>query len=472
MRYLSSLPMILLLPGLLLAQPKPEPPLVLTHVTVIDATGAAPGPDMCMVVTAGRITALGKTGNVPVPEGARVVDATGKFLIPGLWDMHVHIVHPDYLKLFIANGVTGVRDMHAFYPPVIYQMRKNVREGKQLGPRIVAAGAIVDGPRPIWTGSLIASTAEEGRAAVRQRKKEGADFIKVYTKLPREAYQGIADEAHKQGLPFAGHVPEAVSAAEASDLGQKSMEHLYGILLACSTREEALRKELVDALEKADNKEIQNLLLRTQIQLVDSYSEEKARKLFARFVKNGTWQVPTLTVLRAMAYLDDKKFTSDPRLKYMPGFIRQGWTPNGGFRPKYTPEEMAAKKRLFRRSLELVKALRRAGVPFLAGTDVTNPFCFPGFTLHDELELLVEGGGFTPLEALQTATRNPARFFGTWKDQGTIEVGKVADLVLLDANPLDDVKNTRKIAGVIVGGKWLDRPALDKLLAEVEAANK
>jgi imidazolonepropionase-like amidohydrolase len=471
MRCVLALPLLLLYPGFLLAQPKAESPLAITHVTVIDATDAAAQPDACVLVAGGRITALGKTGDVALPEGAQVVNGTGKYLIPGLWDMHVHIALPDYLKLFVANGVTGVRDMHSFFPTLTFQMRENVRAGKQLGPRIVAAGAIIDGPRPIWTGSLSAATAEEGRAAVRQMKKQGADFIKVYTKLPREAYRGIAEEAHKQGLPFAGHVPEAVSAAEASDLGQKSMEHMYGILLACSTREEALRKDLVDALTKADNRDIQILLFRTQAQVVDSYSEEKARQLFARFVKNGTWQVPTLTVLRAMAHLNDPQFTSDPRSKYMSGFIRQTWGGDGGLRPKYTPEQLAVKKRLFQRSLELVRAMHRGGVPFLAGTDVTNPFCFPGFSLHDELALLVEGG-LTPREALQTATRNPAQFFGTLKDEGTIEKGKRADLLLLDANPLEDIKNTQKIAGVVVAGKWLDRAALDKLLAEVETANK
>jgi imidazolonepropionase-like amidohydrolase len=206
------------------AEDTPAKSLAITGVTVIDVTGAPARPDMTVVTTGDRITAIGKPGEVRVPEGATVVDSKGKYLIPGLWDMHVHTADPSFLPLYLANGVTGVRDMHALDPDAIFGLRKQVQEGKQLGPRVVAAGPLVDGPKPFVPGSLVAADAVEGREAVRKLKKMGADFVKVYTKLPREAYLAIADEAKKQGLAFAGHLPESVSAAEASDLGQKSIE--------------------------------------------------------------------------------------------------------------------------------------------------------------------------------------------------------------------------------------------------------
>ena len=358
--------------------------------------------------------------------------------------------------------------MHSFDPDAIFGLRKQVQEGKQPGPRVVAAGPLVDGPKPFVPGSLVAANAAEGREAVRKLKKMGADFVKVYTKLPREAYLAIADEAKKKGLAFAGHLPESISAAEASDLGQKSIEHLTGVELACSDREDELRGEAVAALAKADNQAAWELLARIGARAADSFSDTKARALYARFVRNGTWQVPTLTVLHSLVSLDDPKFTADPRVKYMPPSILSYWS-----LIKLSPETAAGQKRAYKRATGLVRAMHQAGVPFLAGTDTPGvPYVFPGFSLHDELALLVAEGGFTPLEALQAATRDPARFLGRENDLGTVEAGKLADLVLLDADPLADIHNTTKITAVVANGRLLPRRELDQMLADVEAANK
>jgi imidazolonepropionase-like amidohydrolase len=470
MRHLIACLTVVALAGALPARAEDAPAksLAITGVTVIDATGAPARPDMTVVVTGDRITAIGKPGEIGVPEGARVMDGKGKYLIPGLWDMHVHTASPFFLPLYLASGITGVRDMHALAPDAIFGLRKQVQEGKQPGPRVVAAGPLVDGPKPFVPGSLVAANAAEGREAVRKLKKMGADFVKVYTKLPREAYLAIADEAKKQGLPFAGHVPESVSAAEASDLGQKSIEHLTGVELACSDREDELRREAVAALTKSDNQAALELLGRIGARAADSFSDKKARALYARFVRNGTWQVPTLTVLRSLVSLDDPKFIADPRVKYMPPSFRSYWS-----LMKLSPETAAGLKRAYKRATGLVRAMHQAGVPFLAGTDTPGvPYVFPGFSLHDELALLVAEGGFTPLEALQAATRDPARFLGREKDLGTVEPGKLADLVLLDADPLADIHNTTKIAAVVANGRLLPRRELDRMLAEVEAANR
>jgi imidazolonepropionase-like amidohydrolase len=437
-------------------------PVALTHVTVIDTTGGPPQADMTVVVRDGRIASVGKAGQVQVPADAQVVAGAGKFLIPGLWDMHVHTASADYFPLYLANGVTGVRDMHSFFPDTPLQWRKDIAAGKILGPRMVVAGALIDGDHPFWPGSLVATDEQSGRAAVQTLKAKGVDFIKVYSKLPRAAFLAIADEATKQGLMFAGHVPESVTAIEASDAGQKSMEHLIGILPACSTREAELHQELAAALAQPDNAAIRAAVRRADSKALDSYSEDKARALFARLVRNGTWQVPTLTVLRALATLNDPQFTNDPRTAYMPAYILGMWKA----KPP-SADELAEMKKLYSKKVDLVRAMHGAGVKMLAGTDVSNPFCFPGFSLHDELELLVKAG-FTPLEALQSATRGPAEFLGKQRDLGTVETGKWADLVLLDADPLADITNTRKIAGVMIAGKFLPKSELDAMLAKAK----
>jgi imidazolonepropionase-like amidohydrolase len=312
MRHVAACLTVVALAGALPARADDAPAksLAITGVTVIDATGAPALPDMTVVVTGDRITAVTKSREVGAPERARVVDGKGKYLIPRLWDMHVHTASPSFLPLYLANGVTGVRDMHAMDPDATFGLGKQMQEGKQPGPRVVAAGPLVDGAKPLVPGWLVAANAAEGREAVRKLKKMGADFVKAYTKLPRDAYLSIADEARNQGLPFAGHVPESVSAAEASDLGQKSIEHLTGVELACSDREDELRREAVATLAKADNQVAMELLGRIDVQAADSFSDKKARALYARFVRNGTWQVPTLIVLRSFVSLDDPKFTS------------------------------------------------------------------------------------------------------------------------------------------------------------------
>ncbi|MEK6325324.1 MAG: amidohydrolase family protein [Acidobacteriota bacterium] len=464
------------MPVLLLAHPKQnrQPrPLMFTHVTVIDATGAPANSDMTVMIFGDRITELGKTREVRLPKDAQVVDATGKFLIPGLWDMHVHWYLKNYLPLFIANGVTGVRIMWGLQ--LHNQWRKEIETGTLLGPRFVIASSIVDGPNPVWPGSVSVSNEAEARQAVIKAKRDGADFIKVYSRLSREAFLAIADETKKQGLPFAGHVPQSVTPAQASDAGQKSIEHLTGILTACSSREEELAKRREDAAANlasgqrtpspANSRSLTRLMLET-------FNAEKAADLFARLKRNQTWQCPTLTVLRSTASLDDPNLGSDPRLKYMPPSMRTQWDPTKDFRFKQrTAEDFELARLVYKRQVEVVGAMRRAGVEFLAGTDALNPYCFPGFSLHDELVLLVNAG-LTPMEALQAATLNPARFLGKEKELGTVEKGKVADLVLLEANPLKDIRNTQKINAVTIRGKLIPKSELEQMLATVEAANR
>ncbi len=468
--------MLLLLVSLLLATAPadPAPPVAIVHVTVIDTKGGLSRPGQTVLVRDGKIASVTPDADAS-PADTTIIDGAGKFLIPGLWDMHVHLVRDKALALNLANGVTGVRVMWgnpaAFGPPVPHSTwRKEIEEGKRVGPRMVIASNILDGPKPIWPSSIAIKNEEEARKAVREAKAAGADFIKVYSMLSPECFRAIAAECKALGIPFAGHVPSLVSAREASDLGMASMEHLYGVRAACSEREAELIAALGKAIEEAKGS---LMAARAGLKAIDdrareSYRPEVAEALFARFKANGTRQCPTLTVLRAFGSLDDPKFTEDPRLKYVEPFARAFWNPKLDFRMKsMKPEDFAAQRKAFESTLETVEALGRAGVPILAGTDEGNPYIFAGFSLHDELGLLVKAG-LTPIQALQAATIAPARFLGREVTLGSVEPGKEADLVLLDADPLAEIGNTTKIRAVIARGRVHDRPALDAMLKSCE----
>jgi hypothetical protein len=320
-------------------------------------------------------------------------------------------------------------------------------------------------------GAIPVANEREARAAVRFLSKGGFDFFKVYNSLPRDAYFAIADEATKFGIPFAGHVPEAVSPLEASEAGQRSEEHLMNILLACSTDETALRAERIRVMEgggSISNEERFRLLAFPKTEgLVDTYSESKCAHLFETFVKYRTWQTPTLVVLDGFAHGDD--LVKNPRASYMP----REWQATAHPRQKYYMQDLKpedfdelAKRigELLERHKQLVRDMHKAGVPLLAGTDTSglNPV-LAGFGLHRELALLVECG-LTPMEALQTATRNPARYFGLEQEFGTIEEGKAADLVLLDADPLKNIHNTETVRAVVMRGRFFSRSDLDTML--------
>lgn len=469
--YLAALP--------LLGQPSvaPSPPtLIFEHLTVIDGTGSKPRSDISVELRGDRIGQIAK--HIKAPAGVQVINAKGKFLIPGLWDMHVHLGFPEqYIALLVANGITGIREMYTGLP-----LRSLLALRTRPDAPRIAISAFLDGPLmitpgvPLPEGAIPVSNEREGRAAVRFLSQGGFDFLKIYNSLPRDAYFAIADEANKVGMPFAGHVPEAVSPLEASEAGQRSEEHLMNILLACSTNEDALRAERIRVMNgggSITNEDRFRLLAFPKTEgLLDTYSEAKCSHLFETFVKNRTWQTPTLVVLNGFAHGDE--LVKDPRASYMP----KEWRATAHPRQKYYMQDLNADdfdalvKRirvLLERHKQLVRDMHRAGVPLLAGTDTSalNPV-LAGFGLHDELALLVECG-LTPMEALQAATLNPARYFGLENEFGTIEEGKAADLVLLDANPLRDIHNTQKVRAVVMRGKFFSRSDLDTMLTRASA---
>ena len=446
------------------------PILIIDHVAVIDSTCSSPKPDLSVVIEGDRIKFVGPSSRANRTSDAIVVDATGKFLIAGLWDMHVHSLsknQPDrFFPLFVANGVTGIRDMGGDISlEDIARLKKEIANGSRLGPEIYAAGPILEGEHPFWPFSVSVKDQADARRVVPQLIRGGADFLKVYNTLSRGAYLEIASQAKLARIPFVGHIPDSVTPAEASDIGQKSIEHLGGISPYLSLNPEQLKKMSAQADNADDPKTARDLFYQVNQTILSSYDSKKAGALFEKFVHNSTWQTPTLVVLRSYATIHDPSLRRDPRNVYMPDDLRKFWDSMGG---TSDPRNDEIQLRLFARDIEIVRAMHSFGVPLLAGTDAPNPYTYPGFSLHEELHLLVSAG-LSPTEALYTATLRAAEFLGVQHDLGSVAEGKVANLVLLDANPADDIRNTQKIRAVILRGKFLDRENLDKLLARQKA---
>jgi hypothetical protein len=417
-------------------------------------------------VDGNRIISVSNSKESHIPNGARVVDATGKFLIPGLWDMHVHTAFGNWLPggrdiilpLFIANGVTGVRDMGGDVA-VLQTWRNQIEAGQLTGPYIVFSGPMLDGYLPNgknlrFPSSLPVTSPTDARSAVDSLVAQHVDFIKVQSLLSPDSYLAAADEAHKRGLPIVGHVPDKVRIAQVVAAGQKSIEHLMGSFEGCSSQEDKF----------IHGEGSLQLLLTTN-------DPKKCDDLIKLLARTQTWQVPTLAWQRGGTFLDQLDWQHQPLDRYVPAYWRDvTWK---RFKEEMMPDllhdPLSLRSEYFARNLQMVGTLHRAGVPFMAGTDTAaGIYIMPGFSLHDELANFVEAG-FTPMEALQTATSNPAKFLGR-NDAGKIEANCVADLVLLNADPLQNIRNTEKISAVIANGKYLDRTALDQLLTSVASA--
>jgi Amidohydrolase family len=444
--------------------------LVIANVTIIDMTGAPPKADQVVLIEGGRITQIGKAAKTRIPEQAQIIDGQGKFLIPSFWDMHVHFFDSERtLPLFVANGVLGVRELGGPMDDVL-RWRAEAAAGKIVSPRIVTAGRILDGDppasRPEYTD--VAKTPDDGRKAVRKLKARGVDLIKVYDKLTRDTYFAIADEAKRLRLPFAGHTPTEITTLEASNAGQRTIEHLGKTLEDSSADPQRVRTAQSEKIPPNDFFAFTTRIGRYYDAILATYSEKKAGELFARFRRNKTWQVPTLVTKYGRTYIDELDARGDVRGKYLPKADVDYWKPSVGFFSRYrTPSYITAQKAYFQKELQLVGDMNRAGVSILAGSDSTAAYVIPGFSLHDELALLVSAG-LTPMQALRTATRNPAEYLGELRQHGTVEKGKAADLILLDADPIADIKNTTRINAVIQRGRFLSRSDLDRILADVE----
>lgn len=400
-----------------------------------------------MVIQGNRIILVGPDSATPFPPNAQIIDGRGKYLIPGLWDLHVHTDVPgarQVLSLYVANGVTGVRDMGGDWTQ-LSTLRAEVRSGRLWGPRLLLTGPYLDGnDQPI--AHLLVRTPAEARAAVDSLATLGVDLVKLHTGLNRESYLAALHQARLRGLPTAGHVPRVVGAADASDSGLASIEHMLSIPTPCTPAE---------SLALQPRFPVQAALGRC--------SSEELGPLFVRLRRNGTWVTPTLTAQVEVAGWPGRSLPGDSLAGYLPDTLRRFVAGIFPMPDSVPPGADSVGGAMFAKRVALVGRIYRAGIGVLAGTDAPLRNSPPGFGLHEEL-LWLTRAGLTPWEALRAATLDAARFLGLTDSLGTIAPGKLADLVLLDANPLADIRNTRRITVGVVNGRLLDSAARRAML--------
>jgi imidazolonepropionase-like amidohydrolase len=430
--------------------------LAITDVALIDGVSDAVRPHQTVIVRDGRIVAVGPAASTPVPRGARRIDGRGRWLIPGLWDMHVHaFAHgfPDFAgPLMLAWGVTGARDM-GFYLDTARFWRGEVEAGRVQGPRMVIGGRL-DGPanRAPWVAR--AASGDDARRAVDSLAGAGADFIKVYSSLGRDAYFAAADQARRRGIAVAGHVPHTVSVLEAVRAGQRGIEHGDDLMRACSRDDAALRRELASPRKDASPAAEIALIHDHARRMRAGFDAPRCTAVLAEMARTGTRLTPTLTVYQPYLARGDTSVMHPSMLPSVPPRLRAEWRAR---LDRTTPADTAVVAAFF--SLPRTGEAHRLGVRVMAGTDAPLAFLVPGLALHDELALLVRAG-LTPMQALRAATYEPAAYLGALDTLGTIRPGRAADLVLLRADPLADIRNTRRIETVIARGRVVDREAL------------
>jgi imidazolonepropionase-like amidohydrolase len=408
--------------------------ITIDNVTIVDVTNGRLQPRKTIVIEGNRIARIDNASDAT--HAAATLDGTGMFVIPGLWDMHIHAYFTNdtarfhstnevMFPLLIVNGVTGVRDLGSNLDAIL-AARDSVAAHQMIGPRMLVSGPMLDGPTTRYVAAIKVATPEEARGAVRMLKQRGVDMIKTQSLIPKDAYFAIADEAARIGIPFEGHVPNAITGMEALNAHQRSFEHLIGV-------------------------------------------SDTATSLIAELARNHVWQCPT--VINSVGTAAD--FTSDPGVPFWPRQAVDGWRRTAATRSAATDSAARVADERATRRLGLIKKMYDLKIPFLAGTDAPQGYdLVPGASLHRELQLFVRAG-LTPLQALQTATLNPALFFDKTNEWGTIAPGKVADLVVLARNPLLDIANTRGVVAVVADGRYYSPRELDRMrLRIMELAGK
>ncbi|MEN8375523.1 MAG: amidohydrolase family protein [Gemmatimonadota bacterium] len=443
-----------------------ESAIAITHVNLIPMDRERVIPDQTVIVQNGRIASIGPADATELPEDVSlVIEGRGRYLMPGLADMHVHLSNdgvsdPFILSLFLANGVTTVRNMHG--NPEILEWRGRIEEGVLVGPRIYTTGPILDGEPPYWGGSIAIETPEEAEQEVAAQEEAGYDGIKVLANMSPEAYEAVLAAAARHEIRVYGHAPSRLGLENALNSGQRSFEHMADFMVALLPDDSPVRARFVDMWGDRTMRDWRGLFL-------DRYEQadrSKIASLSAKAAAAGVWICPTLSVRRigaADAAEFDKRL-SDPTMRYVSPQNRSRWERSADF---YTSEsnDPTIMQRGLETMLIAVKALHGAGARLVVGTDAPGSFVLPGFSVHEELGFFVEAG-LTPFEALAASTRGAAEFLEASDEFGTVQVGRRADLILLKANPLEDVRHTSELAGAMANGSWFSEQELDAMLED------
>lgn len=450
------------------AAPARSVDLVITGVNVIDVATGNIIPDRAIVISGDTIVEIRPTGDLSGIEAGRVVDHSGQYAMPGLWDMHIHLRGPGlvaeneaFLGQFLGHGITGVRDAAGDLAGAVAAWRREIAAGERLGPVIFTSLRKLDGKNAVWPGSIAIETVADIAPALDTLTGAGADFIKIYdSRLDPDLYLAILRQAEARGLRTSAHLPFAVAFEDALDAGLDNIEHALYLHKAASIRDREISAELKAARQTGRNTGFGTVFSA----LLDSFDRDRAMRIFAKMKARGMSVTPTLYVDRLLRFLDQDDHLGDPGLKQIPAAVIETYRRRVQAAARRTPQAIERDHRRMNATLGLMPLIREAGVMVLAGSDsgAFNSYVYPGDSLHRELALMV-AAGFTPLDALRAATINGARWLAVDKRYGTLAAGKAADILILEANPLDDISNTRRAAALVTAGRYLDSDRLKSL---------
>lgn len=460
---------VLLLPYQATAREKAD--VLIRHAAVVDVEHARISSDQAVATKGDRIVAVGNDAEIAAAWGAaRQVDGKGRFLIPGLWDMHVHFgggaelveENKALLPLYVAYGVTTVRDCSGDLANDVLNWRQEIAEGKLLGPRLLSSGPKIEGIKPVWKGTLETGSEADVDQAIAKLVALKVDFVKITDNtLAPALFLYAVRKARAAGFRVSGHIPMALTVGQVVDAGISSIEHLSYAQKAGAKDEARIAADFASGS-----------IDRTQAwaQLNAGFDQATAMASYAKLRDRNVFVTPTLNIERLLAFLDSEDHSKDAFLAYIGPGLRKTYQWRIDRAAKATPEEISGRHREYRQTAAVLPLLEKAGVTIMAGTDAgyLNSFDYPAIGLHQELALYVENG-LTPAEALAAATRAGPKWFGVLDRYGSVEVGKQADLVLLDANPLVDIHATSAINTVVLRGAIEDRRALDKVLDDAKA---
>jgi imidazolonepropionase-like amidohydrolase len=429
----------------------PEPVSVhrITNVTVVDVEKGTTLPNQTVIVSGDRIGKVGATASLEIPEGTQTIDGHGLYLLPGLVDAHVHYFDaPVFGRLMLANGVLLVRDM-GMPNEYILKLRDELNQGETLGPEMITTGIILDGYPPLIPSIAVGlNTPGQAREAVRQQAEAGVDMIKVYSRLDKDTFLAILDEARKYNLKVVGHVPDSIYIEDATAAGLRSCEHWFGF-------EKVIAKLLGEPVDLTYSGMGSGA---SYLQRLDEVDPQELQEVYQHLRLSGTTIVPTMVTFKNWPHVDTLEIGSLPMGEYISQNLLSIWKSQWAGQtdpPDYIWQNWA----------RMVNALNQAGVPLMVGTDLMVPGIIPGYSVHEEMAIWQEAG-IPVADVLRSATIVPARFMGLGDRLGSIGEGKTASMVLVRANPLEDVRNAQQIESVFLRGQYFSRNDLDRLLNE------